>query len=248
MGEESGLGWWFGVSLEALSVRRLGRGTVRWLKWRITPGPKGRLPPRVQIIEMSYFPGVSGSLSFRSNELVWETRDGGSQGVDWSAIRSVTTGNEGATVLSDGPPLLIPNDIVWFEFVVEDIIGKARKANPNYDGPLPVQKPRDLRIPRAADEQLYYTRRAQRFYKDRCPSYHEFKAFLEANLDWEFVEDSYYECSMSMCSGSPVDEGHSTDLVIPTSEAWYRKFEKSVRSGRYTGGELLIALKAVEPR
>lgn len=168
--------------------------------------------------------------------------------VDWSAIRSVLTGPDGATVLSDGVPLLIPSDVVWFEFVVEDIIDKARQANPSYDGPTPEEKPRDLRIPKEARQQQYYTRRAQRFYKDRCPNYQEFKAFLEANLDWEFVENSYYECAMSMCSGSPVDEGYTTDLVIPSSEGWYRRFEKRVRNGCHSGRELLEVLKRMEPQ
>ena len=52
---------------------------------------------------------------------------------------------------------------------------------------------------------------------------------------------------MAMCSGSPVDEGYSTDLDIPDSESWYREFEERVRSGRYTGRELLQALKAIRP-
>ena len=189
---------------------------------------------------MSYFPGKSGSVRFESDALVWAPRDGEERRVDWSAIRSVAS-------IEDGAPLLIPKDVVWFEFVVEDLVGKARQANPNYDGPVPEEKPRDLKIPKDSSEQQYYIRRAQRFYKDRCPNIEEFESFLEANLDWEFVENSYYECSMAMCSGSPVDEGYSTDLDIPDSESWYREFEERVRSGRYTGRELLQALKAIRP-
>ena len=196
---------------------------------------------------MSFFPGNHGAVYFEKDALLWRVRGEEDRRVRWSRISSVTTGDEGATIHSDCEPLLIPTDVVWYEFVVEDIISEARRHNPNYKGPVPVSKPRDLRIPKDNQEQHNYTRRAQRFYKDRCPNYQEFKAFLEANLEWEFTENSYYACSMSMCSGSPVDEGYSTDLVVPKSESWYRKFEKLAPRGSYTGAQLLEVLKGIEP-
>lgn len=195
---------------------------------------------------MSYFPGSHGSVNFEAKELVWE-QGGVKQRVPWSEIRSVTSGVEGAVVHWGEQSLLIPKDVVWFEFVVEDIISKARTANPGYEGPAPVTKTRELKLPSDRQGQSSYTRRAQRFYKERCPGYQEFMAFLTANPEWVFNEDTYYECSMAMCSGSPVDEGYSSDLVIPPNEQWYRRFEKKVGGGLRSGRELLEVLKAIEP-
>lgn len=195
---------------------------------------------------MSYFPGRDGSLKFETKDLVWEQGQQ-KQVVPWNHIRSVTSSLDGAVIHWGEQSLLIPKDVVWFEFVVEDIISKARAANPRYEGPAPVTKVRELKLPSDRQEHMSYIRRAQRFYKERCPTYQEFMAFLEANLEWVFNEDTYYECSMAMCSGSPVDEGYSTDLLIPRSAKWYYRFEKSVGGGRRSGRELLEALRAIEP-
>ncbi len=194
---------------------------------------------------MSYFPaGGYGSVTFEARELVWSEGDH-EQRVPWSAIRLVTSGSGGALVHWGENSLLIPRDVVWFEFVVEDIIIKARAANPGYEGPDPSNVPRELKLPSDHQGRTNYTRRAQRFYRDRCPNYQEFLAFLEANPDWVFDEDDYSECSLAMCSGSNVAEGLSTDLAIPDTEAWYGRFEKRVGGGRHTGRDLLDALKAV---
>jgi hypothetical protein len=198
---------------------------------------------------MSTWPADDGNVIFEKESLVWAPRPGKGERreVPWSSIRLVTTGEKGATVHSVDSSLFIPEDVVWFEFVVEDIIAMARKANPNYEGPPPTPEIRSLAIPTTHAERLVYVRRAQRFYKDRCPNYQEFQAFLEANPDWSFDEGSYYECSMSLCSGSPVDEGYSSDLIIPPSQAWYRRFEKAAGQDPRTGAELLKVLKTIEP-
>jgi hypothetical protein len=193
---------------------------------------------------MAYLPGQQCSANFEKDKLVWEQNRERIE-IPWSQIRLVTEGAQGATVHFGNSSVLVSKTIVWYEFAVEDIITKARQANPAYEGPVVEPKPRALEIPYDSQQQLNYTRRAQRFYKDRCPNRAEFKAFLEANLSWVFDENSYYECSMSMCSGSPVKEGYNTDLVIPPSEKWYFAFEKLAPTGNFTGRQLLAILNTV---
>jgi hypothetical protein len=193
---------------------------------------------------MAYLPGQQCSAYFEKDKLVWE-QNGQRRDIPWSEIRLVTEGNQGATVYFGDDSVLVSSTIVWYEFTVEDIIQKACQANPRYEGPVPTPKPRELRVPQGNDEQVVYTRAAQRFYRNRCPSRSEFKAFLEANMNWVFDESCYYECSMSMCSGSPVGEGYSTDLVIPASEKWYGEFEKLARTGKYRGCQLLDILNGI---
>lgn len=195
---------------------------------------------------MSYFPGGGGAVSFERKALVWSEGEEEHR-VPWAEIRLVETAGAGATVHFGDRSLLLPRDIMWFEFVIEDIIEKARAANPGYEGPPPTTVPRSLALPSSHQERLNYARRAQRFYRDRCPSYQEFKAFLEANPDWVFDESSFYECSLSLCSGSPVGEGFSTDLKIPKSARWYTRFEKASRGRRLSGRKLLEILSSIEP-
>lgn len=114
-------------------------------------------------------------------------------------------------------------------------------------GPGSAPRTRPLQIPRTHAEKVDYAIDAQKFYGDRCPTYFEFRAFLAANLDWVFDEGSFYECSMSMCSGSPVGEGYSTDLVIPASATWYRQFEAGAGQGRARGRDLLAILSRIRP-
>ena len=195
---------------------------------------------------MSYYPGTNCSVWIEKDNLLW-TQDGKERKIPWSDIRLVTPGPEGATVLLASESVLISNTVVWYEFVVEDIIKMARAANPAYQGPAPVHQPRALEMPTGHSEMLSYTRRAQRSYGNRCPNYQEFKAFLEANAHRVFDEGSFYECSMSMCSGSPVGEGYNTDLKIPPSEKWYHQFEKKAGNKRYRGSELLALLSTIDP-
>lgn len=196
---------------------------------------------------MSYFPiGRVGSINFEKDELVC-IRGDDEQRIHWSSIRSVRIEEEGARVEGSKNTILVPKDVVWFDLVVEDIITKARAANPRYEGPVQAVAARDLRVPSESQERANYIRRAQRFYKDRCPNYEEFLAFLTANQDFDFDESTYFACSMAMCSGSPVDEGFSTDLSIPKSFTWYRKFEKAVGGGRRSGRELLEVLTTIGP-
>lgn len=191
-----------------------------------------------------FFLGQSCTTSLERDKLVINQGDKTTE-IPWTEIRMVTTDDRGATLHLAKGTELVPQSVVWYEFVVEDIIEKARQANPHYEGPPPSAKPRSLEIPGAHQEQMNYIRRAQRFYKDRCPSYDELKAFLEANPDWEFDETTYYECSMAMCSGSPVGEGYNTDLKIPDSEKWYFEFEKQTGHKPFAGRDLLKVLNSI---
>lgn len=192
---------------------------------------------------MAYFPGPTGTLRFEKTKLVWSPDPGDEQQIPWAEIFSVSPSDSGATIEHAGGSLVVPKSIVWFEFVVEDMIAAARAANPSYRGPIPEAKPRELTIPSGHDAQLVYTRRAQRFYGKRCPSYEEFRTFLEANPNWVFDESSSYQCAMSMCSGAPVGEGLSTDLDIPKGYTWYHKLEKKAGGGSHSGKDLLALLK-----
>lgn len=196
---------------------------------------------------MSYFPGPQGAVTFEPEVLVWEPRVGETQRVPWASIRSVKSEEIGAMVTWAEQSLLIPSSVVWFEFMAEDLMKRAIKANPAYEGQAPIPRESELAVPPDHQGALDYTRAAQRFYGDRCPNYYEFKAFLAKNRNRMFDESSFYECSMSVCSGSPVREGFSTDLVIPKSENWYNVFEKKVGNGRYRGRELLEVLNTIEP-
>jgi hypothetical protein len=201
--------------------------------------------------QIGYFPrlGLShgdDSLKFTRNEMIFK-RGGKERHIPWSEMRSVTKSQDGATLHLANETVFIPNDYVWFEFVIEDMIEIASRVNPAFSRPVAPLEKRNLKVPKNHEEQLVYTRRAQRFYRERFPTYTEFEEFLQANLDWLFDESTYYACSMSMCTGSPVGEGYSTDLKIPPDAQWFRQFEEKAGSGCHKGSALLEILHTIAP-
>ncbi|MDQ7826493.1 MAG: hypothetical protein RDV48_27065 [Candidatus Eremiobacteraeota bacterium] len=198
---------------------------------------------------MAYYPRLGlqhggDCIEFEKSELVWKLGKK-IQRVPWSKIRSVRKSDEGVTLDLATGAVFIPNDYVWFDFIVEDIIERAQRENPRYEGPSTSLKPRSLAIPQDGEGQMFYARRAQRFYKDRFPTIAEFEEFLRANLGWIFDESTYYASAMSMCTGCPVDEGYSSDLHIPSTAQWFRQFQQRAGQGRYSGKALLVVLAEI---